>query len=185
MYSRKYKRQDKLYDQDPYIKEHFSKIARKGVSYNKYRKQVAWRREKVRTYLARGYTQAMISAKLQTSQSTISRDMSIVRNKGVNKVGLTVKSLDEDYSLLKMSMNEQSIKLWEIFDHPKCSIEQKLAIIEILLKIDKRRMELLPLDDVLRELLARESKVAMKEIVWNISQVNSLVDGKRNEYNKI
>lgn len=85
------------------------------MSHNKYRKQVAWRREKVRTYLSRGHTQAMISTKLQLSQSTISRDISIIRNKGVNKVGLTVKGLNKDYSLLKMSMNEQSIKLFEIW----------------------------------------------------------------------
>lgn len=164
MYSRRNKRNDPLIEQAPYVKEYFYKIARKGVSHNKYRKQVAWRREKVRTYLSRGHTQAMISTKLQISQSTISRDISIIRNKGVNKVGLTAKNLDMDYSLLKMSMNEQSIKLWELFDHNKCSIRQKLEIIKILLKIDKKRMELLPLEEVLRELTSRESKVAMKEM---------------------
>ncbi len=42
-------------------------------------------------------------------------------------------------------------------------------------------MELLPPHEVLRELTTRESKVAMKEIEWNILKVNSLVDGKRNE----
>ena len=42
-------------------------------------------------------------------------------------------------------------------------------------------MELLPLDEVLRELIARESKVAFKELEWHISKMNSLVDGKRNE----
>ena len=42
-------------------------------------------------------------------------------------------------------------------------------------------MELLPLDDVPRELTARESKVTLKEIERNISQVNSFVDGKGNE----
>ena len=54
-----------------------------------------------------------------------------------------------------------------------------------LLKIDKRRMELLPLEEVLYELTSRESKVAMREIELNISQLNTWVDGKGNEDNKI
>ena len=127
----------------------------------------------------------MISTKLQISQSTISRDISTIRNKDVNKVGLTVKNLNGDYSLLKMSMNEQTIKLWELFDYPKCSIRQKLEIIKILLKIGKRRMELLPLGEVLDELTSRESNVAIKEIDYNISQVNALIDGKGNKINNI
>jgi hypothetical protein len=142
MHFTKDKKNDPLFAEDSYVKEHFYRIARRGVSHNKYRKQVAWRREKVRMYLSRGHIQAMISTKLQISLSTISRDISIMRNKGVNKVGLTVKNLDEDYSLIKMSMNEQSIKLWEIFDDHKCSINHKLQIIKILLKIDKKRIEL-------------------------------------------
>ncbi len=67
-----------------------------------------------------------------------------------------------------MSMKEQTIKLWEIFDRPKCSTDQKIRITEILFKIDNRIMELLLLEEVLRELTSRVSKVAMKEIEWNI-----------------
>jgi len=65
-------------------------------------------------------------------------------------------------------MNEQIIKPWETIDHPNSSIDQKIRITEILLRIDNRRMELLPLEEVLRELTSRESRVAMKEKEWNI-----------------
>lgn len=174
----KVKKNDPLLEQDPYVRERFYKIARKGISYSKYRKQVAWRQEKVRTYLSRGFTQSMISSKLHISQSTISRDISIIRNKSVNGVGLTAKSTFDDYSLIKMSMNEQSIRLWETFDNPKCSIKQKLEIIQILFKIDKRKIELLPLNEVLNELTARESKVGLKEIELNLSEINAIIDAK-------
>lgn len=90
----KYTSNDPLFKEDSYLTDHFYKISRKGVSHNNYHKQVAWRREKVRMYLSRIYTQAMISTKLQISQSTISRDISIIQNKRVNKVRATVKDID-------------------------------------------------------------------------------------------
>lgn len=46
-------------------------------------------------------------------------------------------------------------------------------------------MELLPLGEVLNELTARESKVALEEIELHISKVNSLVDGRGNEENQV
>ena len=46
-------------------------------------------------------------------------------------------------------------------------------------------MELLPLGEVLRELTSRESKLVMKEIEWNISKMNSLVNGKGNEEKQV
>jgi DNA-binding NarL/FixJ family response regulator len=48
---------------------------RAGISNTKYQNQVAWRRNKVKELLARGYTQYEISRELHMSQPTISRDI--------------------------------------------------------------------------------------------------------------
>ena len=48
-----------------------STISRTGKTLNKYRKQMAWRRNKVRELLTRGYEQYEIANTLHTSQSII------------------------------------------------------------------------------------------------------------------
>jgi DNA-binding NarL/FixJ family response regulator len=53
---------------------------RAHVTAIKYRKQMDWRRNKVRELLIRGYSQYAISSTLHISQSTISRDIDFVRN---------------------------------------------------------------------------------------------------------
>jgi DNA-binding NarL/FixJ family response regulator len=53
--------------------------ARAGVTLSKYRNQMAWRRNKVKELLARGYRQYDIANTLHISQPTISRDIHYIR----------------------------------------------------------------------------------------------------------
>jgi ATP/maltotriose-dependent transcriptional regulator MalT len=48
---------------------------RDGNDLKKYRNQIAWRRNKVKELLARGYAQYEISNILHISQATVSRDI--------------------------------------------------------------------------------------------------------------
>jgi DNA-binding NarL/FixJ family response regulator len=50
-------------------------LTRAGVTLSKYRSQMAWRRNKVRELLARGYHQHEIATTLHISQPTASRDI--------------------------------------------------------------------------------------------------------------
>ena len=63
--------------------ENYSTIMKKNpraeITYKKYRKQIDWRRNKVRELLIRGYSQYEISNTLHLSQPTISRDIDIIR----------------------------------------------------------------------------------------------------------
>jgi DNA-binding NarL/FixJ family response regulator len=64
--------------------EDFSSTTQKNprveITYTKYRKQIDWRRNKVRELLIRGYSQYEISNTLHISQPTISRDIDFIRN---------------------------------------------------------------------------------------------------------
>ena len=53
--------------------------SRSGVTLNKYRNQIAWRRNKVKELLTRGYTQYEIASLLHISQPTISRDIHYIQ----------------------------------------------------------------------------------------------------------
>jgi len=50
----------------------------------KYKKQMDWRRNKVRDLFSRGYSQFEISSMFHISQSTISRDVNYMQSK-INK----------------------------------------------------------------------------------------------------
>jgi DNA-binding NarL/FixJ family response regulator len=54
--------------------------ARAGVTLSKYRNQMAWRRNKVKELLARGYHQYDIANTLHISQPTISRDIQYIQS---------------------------------------------------------------------------------------------------------
>lgn len=52
-------------------------------------------------------------------------------------------------------MNEQSIKLWETFDKPKCFYEAITRNNRNITKNDKKGMEILSLGEIFRELASR------------------------------
>jgi hypothetical protein len=58
---------------------------RVNLTANKYRKQINWRRRKVRELCIRGYSQFEISSTLQISQPSISRDLQYLRNEATTK----------------------------------------------------------------------------------------------------
>ena len=62
-------------DLDNKIKDNEVNNKRAGVSSTKYQNQIAWRRNKVKELITRGYTQFEISRELHMSQPTISRDI--------------------------------------------------------------------------------------------------------------
>lgn len=59
--------------------EDVTKNPRIEITHKKYRKQIDWRRNKVRELLIRGYSQYEISNTLHLSQPTISRDIDFIR----------------------------------------------------------------------------------------------------------
>ena len=59
--------------------EEVTKNPRAEITHKKYRKQIDWRRNKVRELLIRGYSQYEISNTLHLSQPTISRDIDFIR----------------------------------------------------------------------------------------------------------
>ena len=62
-------------DISQFSKEESNLISCAGKTLNKYRNQMAWRRNKVREMLTRGYSQYEIANTLRISQPTISRDI--------------------------------------------------------------------------------------------------------------
>ena len=104
--------------------EDYSTITKKNpraeITYKKYRKQIDWRRNKVRELLIRGYSQYDVSNTLHISQPTISRDIDFIRNQtnSAAKQDLAHRMSYEQQKGLD-GLEELMKNLWLIIDNPK------------------------------------------------------------------
>jgi predicted transcriptional regulator len=100
---------------------------RAHVTAKKYRKQIDWRRNKVRELLIRGYSQYEMSNTLHLSQPTISRDIDFIRNPTNNAVK-TKDVIRLYYYELQNGLDgiqELMKSLWIFIDNPKIEVKQK------------------------------------------------------------
>jgi predicted transcriptional regulator len=117
--------------------------ARAGVTLSKYRNQMAWRRNKVRELLARGYHQYDIANNLHISQPTISRDIHYIQKEIRKNTENYGDHLFEVYRSNLLGLDEMIKKLWTIVDSPKTDSKEKIKAITLIGQSYKERFELI------------------------------------------
>ena len=100
-------------------------VSRAGVTLSKYRNQMAWRRNKVKELLARGYHQYDIANTLQISQPTISRDIHYIQKEIRKNTENYGEHLFEVYRNNLQGIDEMIKKLWIIVDSAKTDSKEK------------------------------------------------------------
>jgi predicted transcriptional regulator len=120
-----------------------SNSRRANITAKKYRKQIDWRRNKVRELLIRGYSQYEISNILHISQPTISRDINFVRNQtsSAAKQDLAQRMSYEQQNGLH-SVEELMKNLWLIIDNPKIQVKEKINAMKLMLQYQYMRLKL-------------------------------------------
>jgi len=121
---------------------HDTENARAGVTLRKYRNQMAWRRNKVRELLARGYHQDEIANTLHISQPTISRDIHYIQKEIRKNTENYAEHLFEVYRNNLQGLDEMIKKLWTIVDSPKTGSKEKIKAISLISQCYKERFEL-------------------------------------------
>ena len=127
--------------------EDYSTITKKNpraeITYKKYRKQIDWRRNKVRELLIRGYSQYDISNTLHISQPTISRDIDFIRNQtnSAAKQDLAHRMSYEQQKGLD-GLEELMKNLWLIIDNPKIQVKEKINAMKLMLQSQYMRLKL-------------------------------------------
>jgi predicted transcriptional regulator len=110
-----------------------------GTTMRKYKRQMDWRRNKVRELFSRGYSQFEISNMLHISQSTISRDVNYMQSK-INKRDVDPDDqLFNEYEKMMMTLDEAVKELWKIIDSSKTGSKEKAKSINLILNITKER----------------------------------------------
>ncbi|HEX5978975.1 MAG TPA: hypothetical protein VFY68_16955 [Nitrososphaeraceae archaeon] len=117
--------------------------ARAGVTLRKYRNQMAWRRNKVRELLARGYHQDDIANTLHISQPTISRDIHYVQKEIRTSTQNYSEHLFDIYRNNLIGLDEMIKKLWTIVDSPKTDSKEKIKSITLIGQYYRERLELI------------------------------------------
>jgi predicted transcriptional regulator len=118
-------------------------VTRAGVTLSKYRNQIAWRRNKVKELLARGYQQHDIANTLQISQPTISRDIHYIQIEIRKSAENYDKHRFELYRNNLLGLDEMIKKLWTVADSPKTGSKEKLKAIVLIGEYYRERLQLI------------------------------------------
>ncbi|MGE5661353.1 MAG: hypothetical protein ACM3X1_03815 [Ignavibacteriales bacterium] len=129
-------------DRPEEVDNNIATTMRAGVTLSKYRNQMAWRRNKVKELLTRGYAQYEIANTLHISQPTISRDIHYIQ-KEIRKITENYgEHLFEVYRRNLLGLDEMIKKLWTIIDSPKTNSKEKIKAITLIKQCYKERFEL-------------------------------------------
>jgi predicted transcriptional regulator len=140
------------------------KNPRAEITYKKYRKQIDWRRNKVRELLIRGYSQYEISNTLHISQPTISRDIDFVRNQTSNaaKKDLADRMCYEQQNGLD-GLEELMKNLWLIIDNPKIQVKEKNNAMKLMMQCHIIRLKLVDSEAFIKQSDDHSNKVKRDE----------------------
>jgi predicted transcriptional regulator len=110
-----------------------------GTTMKQYKKQMDWRRNKVRELFSRGYSQFEISNMLHISQATISRDVNYMQSKISKRDADPDDQLFDEYEKMMLTLDETVKELWKIIDSSKTGSKEKAKSINLILSVTKER----------------------------------------------
>jgi predicted transcriptional regulator len=149
--------------------EDFSSTTQKNpraeITHKKYRKQIDWRRNKVRELLIRGYSQYEISNTLHLSQPTISRDIGFIRKQNTSaekRKNLAYRYYYEQQNALG-GVGELMKNLWLIIDNPKIQVKERMKAMNLIMDCYYMRSKLLKSEAINKEFLDYTEKVKRDE----------------------
>ena len=116
---------------------------RDGINLKKYRNQIAWRRNKVKELLARGYAQYEISNILHISQPNVSRDIHYIQKELRKSTDNYGHHLFEIYRNTQLGLDEAIKELWETIDSPKTDAKERIKAITLLKECYQERLLLI------------------------------------------
>ena len=116
------------------------------------KKQIEWRRNKVRQLLLRGNTQSEISRTLDISQPTISRDIDFIHSKYIANSKNTFKRLSEEYINTSLGIDEIIKNSWKIVDDNRTNVRSRLKAMSVIKECYKYKMEMLGTENALNQM---------------------------------
>ena len=113
---------------------------------------MAWRRNKVREMITRGYSQYEITNTLRISQPTISRDIHYIQKELRKSKENYGERLFEVYQNSLLGLDEVIKKLWTIIDSSKTDEKEKMKAINLIIQCYKEKFEMIKSEPELLDL---------------------------------
>jgi predicted transcriptional regulator len=132
-----------LEEDNPPLNENNEDNPRYGITLNKYRNQISWRRNKVKELLTRGYAQYEIANLLHISQPTISGDKHYIQKELRKSTANYAEHLFEIYRNTLLGLDETIEKLWQIIDSPRTDSKERIKAITLLKECYNERLQLI------------------------------------------
>jgi transcriptional regulator len=102
---------------------------------------------KVLMFHSKGYSQSEIARKLKVNQSTVSRDLTEIRNKARSSLDLYVKEeIPNEFQIYVSGLNQIIKNLWEVVENdqnPKIGVKDRAYILSLLMQCYSKRIEML------------------------------------------
>jgi predicted transcriptional regulator len=152
--------------------EEVTKNPRAEITHKKYRKQIDWRRNKVRELLIRGYSQYEMSNTLHLSQPTISRDIDFIRKQNTSaekRKNFAYRYYFEQQNALD-GLGELMKNLWLIIDNPKIEVKERMKAMNLIMHCYYMRSKLLKSEAFNKEFLDYTKKVQSDEEALRIRE---------------
>jgi predicted transcriptional regulator len=108
---------------------HEKENPRANITARKYKKQIDWRRFKVRELLIREHSQYEISQIMHISQPTVSTDIDFIHKQYKLNPDNYSNNLVTEYVKISLSIEEILQKLWKIVDDNRINIKDRLRAI--------------------------------------------------------
>jgi hypothetical protein len=142
---------------------------RVNLTAKKYRKQINWRRMKVRELCIRGYSQFEISSTLHVSQPSVSGDLQFVRNQAItsNRKELGKRLFFEQLNTLD-GVGELMKNLWRIIDDPRVQVKERTKAMKLVLECYDLRFQLIDSQSFAKGFWEYAEKVKSDEKIYAI-----------------
>lgn len=145
------------------------------------KKQIEWRRNKVRQLLLRGNTQSDISRALHISQPTISRDIDYIKSKYITNSKNTYKRLSEEYINISLGVDEMIKNSWKIVDDNRTNVKSRLKAMSVIKECYKYKTEMLGTERTLNQMntLYQQMLVKEKELTRRENALKAFLEGRK------
>jgi DNA-binding transcriptional regulator LsrR (DeoR family) len=145
------------------------------------KKQIEWRRNKVRQLLLRGNTQSEISRTLDISQPTISRDIAFIQSRYITNSKNTYTRLSEEYINISLGIDEMIKNSWKIVDDNRTNVKTRLKAMSGIKECYKYKMEMLGTERTLNQMntLYKQMLVKEKELTRRENALKAFLEGRK------
>ena len=163
-------------DQDKEIEN-----SKNGNNLKNNKKQIEWRRNKVRQLLLRGNTQSEISRTLHISQPTISRDIDYIKSKYITNSKNTYRRLSEEYINISLGIDEMIKNSWKIVDDNRTNVKSRLKAMSVIKECYKYKTEMLGTERTLNQMnnLYQQMLVKEKDLTKRENALKAFLEGRK------